>query len=88
MTVAVSKDPLAIGDTSLGHVDASVKAVAVDSQVPTTENTLSGKYRVVRKLYMNTKGRPNELVQTFINYIHGPEGSAIVRDGRVIPVKE
>ena len=88
MTVAVGRDPLAIGYTSLGHVDDTVKVVAIDGQAPTHENALSGKYRVTRKLYMNTKGAPSGLVQTFIDYIRGPEGAAIVRDAGFIPVKD
>ena len=86
--VAVGKNPLAIGYTSLGHVDDTVKSVAIDGHAPTQENVLSGKYRVTRKLYMNTKGQPSELVQTFINYIRGPEGNTIVREAGFIPVKE
>jgi phosphate transport system substrate-binding protein len=85
---AVARDELAIGYISLGHVDESVKAVAIDSQVPTQENAASGKYRVFRKLYMNTRGKPDKLVQTFIDYVRGPEGDAIVREAGFIPVKE
>ena len=86
--VAVGKDPLAIGYTSLGHVDDTVKTVAIDGVAPTVESALSGKYRVTRKLYMNTKGQPNELVRTFIDYIRGPEVDTIVREAGFIPVKE
>jgi phosphate transport system substrate-binding protein len=49
---------------------------------------LSGKYRVTRKLYMNTKGKPSELVQTFIDYIRGPEGATIVREAGFVPVQD
>ena len=38
--------------------------------------------------YMNTKGQPNELVQTFIDYIRGPEGDTLVREAGFIPIKE
>jgi phosphate transport system substrate-binding protein len=86
--VAVGKDPLAIGYTSIGHVDDSVKSIAIDGESPSQENAASGKYRLVRKLYMNTKGRPNDLVQTFIDYIRGPEGDTLVREAGFIPVKE
>ena len=86
--VAVGKDPLAIGYTSLGHVDDTVKTIAIDGVAPTMENAVSRKYRVTRKLYMNTKGRPSELVRTFIDYIRGPEGDTIVREAGFIPVKD
>jgi phosphate transport system substrate-binding protein len=86
--VAVGNDPLAIGYTSMGHVDETVKAIAIDGHAPTHENAVSGKYPVVRKLFMNTKGRPSELVQAFIDYLRGPEGDAIVRGAGFIPIKE
>jgi len=86
--VTVGNDPLAIGYASMGHVDDAVKALTIDGQAPTHENARSGTYPVVRKLYLNTKGRPGELVQAFIDYIRGPEGDAIVRGAGFIPVKE
>ena len=86
--VAVGRDPLAIGYTSMGHVDDTVKTIAIDGETPTRENALSGKYRVTRKLYMNTKGSPGELARTFIDYIRGPEGDTIVREAGFIPVRQ
>src|SRR5262249_52462254 len=86
--VAVANDPLAIGYNSIGYLDDTVKAVTIDSQAPTQENAATGKYRVIRKLYMNTRGKPSELVQAFIDYVRGPEGDALVRDAGFIPVKE
>lgn len=88
MKVAIGNDALAIGYISLGHVDDTVKAVDIDGQAPTQENAASGKYPVVRKLYMNTKGKPSDLVQTFIDYVRGPEGETIIRDAGFIPIQE
>ena len=47
----------------------------------------SGKYPVIRKLYMNTKGAPQGVVASFISYIQGPEGAAITASDGYIPTK-
>jgi len=88
MKIAVAGDPNAIGYISLGHVDDTVKAVAIDGVGPTQEKAASGEYPVVRKLYMNTKGEPSELVQAFIDYIRGPEGAGMVEAAGYIPVTD
>jgi phosphate transport system substrate-binding protein len=88
MKVSVSNDPNAIGYISIGHIDETIKAPAVDGIVPTQENALSGKYKVVRKLYSNTKGEPTPLVKAFLDYIMGPEGEKIIKKHNFIPIKK
>jgi phosphate transport system substrate-binding protein len=85
MKVALSQDPLAIGYLSIGHVDATVKALKLDGAEPSQENATSGTYKVTRKLYMNTKGDPSPLAKAFIDYILGPEGAEIVKKHGYIP---
>lgn len=87
MKVAVAEDPDAIGYVSIGHVDESVKAVSLGGVAATQENAKNGSYPVVRKLYMNTKGKPSKLVQTFIDYILSPEGAQIIKQHGYIPLK-
>lgn len=87
MKVAVAEDPDAIGYVSIGHVDESVKAVSLGGVAATQENAKNGGYPVVRKLYMNTKGKPSKLVQTFIDYILSPEGAQIIKQHGYIPLK-
>ncbi len=86
MRVAVSEDPLAIGYLSIGHVDSTVKALPIDGVLPSQENAASGTYWVARKLYMNTKGKPQGLAKAFIEYILGPEGAEIIRNKGYIPL--
>lgn len=87
MKVAVSRDMNAIGYMSIGHIDAGVKPLAVDGVVPSQETAIDGTYPVVRKLYMNTKGEPSQLVRTFIDYILSEEGAGIIRDSGYIPLR-
>ncbi|MCK8602585.1 phosphate ABC transporter substrate-binding protein [Desulfoferrobacter suflitae] len=87
MKVAVAQDPNAIGYVSIGHIDESVKALQLDGVAASQENALNGSYPVVRKLYMNTRGEPNPLVQAFIDYILSPDGAAIIRRHGYFPIE-
>ncbi len=58
MKTAIARDPGAIGYSSVGYIDQTVKAPILDNVLPTNEACASGEYPVVRKLYMNTKGQP------------------------------
>lgn len=86
MKTAVSQDPYAIGYLSVGHIDESVAAVALDGVVPTLENVKQGQYKVARGLFSNTKGEPSGLTQKFIDYLYSPEGQKIVAEKGFIPV--
>lgn len=55
MKSALAGDPDAIGYVSIGHIE-TVKAPTLDGVALTQDNARSGKYPIVRKLYMNTKG--------------------------------
>lgn len=87
MKVALSRDPDAVGYLSIGHLDETVKALALDGVAPSRETAVNGSYPVVRKLYMNTKGEPAPLVRAFIDYVLGPEGAAIVEASGFIPLR-
>ncbi|MDQ7836159.1 MAG: phosphate ABC transporter substrate-binding protein [Humidesulfovibrio sp.] len=87
MKSALSGDMDGIGYVSIGHIDQTIKAPDLDGVAPTQDNAKSGKYPVLRKLYMNTKGEPTGVVAAFISYIQGPEGAAITASDGYIPTK-
>ncbi len=87
MKTAVSQDPYAIGYVSVGYIDKSIAAVALDGVAPTLENVKQAKYKVARGLYSNTKGEPHGLTQKFINFLYSAEGQQIVAQKGFIPVK-
>jgi phosphate transport system substrate-binding protein len=86
MKVAISRDENAIGYLSIGHIDNTISPVKIDGVYPSQENAKNGSYKVVRKLYMNTKGEPDKLVKIFINYILSPEGAEIIKKCGFIPL--
>jgi len=78
LRTSVSTTPLAIGFISLGYLDNTVKALAIDGVACTVEDCKSGKYPVVRPLYFLTKEQPTGLVKQFIDFCLGSEGQSIV----------
>lgn len=86
MKTAVANDPYAIGYVSVGHIDATVAPVALDSVVPTIETVKSGAYPVSRGLFSLTKGEPQGLARWFIDYLFSPAGHEIIADKGFIPV--
>ncbi len=87
MKVAIAQDRDAIGFISIGHIDKTVKPLKLNGVMPSQENARNGSYPVVRKLYMNTRGKPSRIVQAFIDYIRSPAGEAIVKKMGFIPLQ-
>ncbi|MEG6551252.1 phosphate ABC transporter substrate-binding protein [Desulfocurvibacter africanus] len=87
MKTAVAGDKNAIGYVSIGHIDDTLKAPLLDGVEPSQETAVSGAYKVTRLLYMNTKGEPQGLVKSFIEYVRGPEGAEITKASGYIPTK-
>jgi phosphate transport system substrate-binding protein len=87
MKTAVAQDPAGIGYVSVGHIDQTVAAVAVDGVAPTHETVISGKYSIARGLYSNTKGEPSGLTKKFVEFLYTAEGQTIISANGFIPVK-
>jgi phosphate transport system substrate-binding protein len=83
---AVSNDPKAIGFLSLGYIDSSVKALAMNGVPATEENAKNGTYPVVRPLYFLTKTQPTGVVKDFIDFCTGPNGQKIVAEEGYITI--
>lgn len=74
----VATTPNTIGYVSLGFVDSSVHAVAIDGVTASVENVKSGNYPISRPLNLLTKGTPTELTQGFIDFVLSDVGQQIV----------
>lgn len=85
MKTAIALDPNAIGYVGIGHLDKSIKGLAVDGMIPNQENAADGKYTVTRLLYMNTKGEPKGIVKDFVDYIYSPAGAELIKGAGYIP---
>jgi phosphate transport system substrate-binding protein len=89
---AIAKDTFAIGYSGIGYKTPDVKALALakDAKSPklaaSVENVYSGKYPLVRFLYVYMNYKPNTqldpLRREFIKFIFSKQGQAIVvKDG-------
>lgn len=75
-TVAGNKN--AIGYISLGSLDESVKALAIDGVTPSVETVGNGTYPIARPFNVATKGDLSEAAQDFLNFILSDEGQAVI----------
>jgi phosphate transport system substrate-binding protein len=80
----VSQDKGGIGYVGLGYVNDKVKAIKVkkDAASPgvaaNVEDVLNKTYPLSRPLFMYTAGEPTAGAKTFIDWVQGPDGQAIV----------
>lgn len=84
----VAGDDYAIGYSSLGSLNDTVKAVWIDGAEPTAENINNGGYTIARPFNIATKGDVSEITQDFINYILSADGQAIIEDNGYIKASD
>ena len=83
----VARTPGAIGYVGLGYVSSSVKAVSVNSVMPSKETVLKNKYPITRPLFMYTNGEPAGTIKKFIDFVKSPEGQKIVDEEGFVGLK-
>ncbi len=86
MMTTVEGDVNAIGYISLGSLNETVTAVAVDGAEATPENIVSGTYKVVRPFNIATKTDMSDAAKDFINFIMSEEGQTVVEENGYIAV--
>lgn len=70
----------AIGYVSIGSLDKSVKAVSLEGVKATEANVKNRTYKLARPFLFLTKGQPAGLVRSFLDYVLGPDGQALVAE--------
>jgi phosphate transport system substrate-binding protein len=78
LKTSISTKENAIGYVSLGSLDNTIKAVKIDGIDATPENVQAGTYTLYRPFLMLTNDDPNELTQSFLDFIMSEEGQQIV----------
>jgi phosphate transport system substrate-binding protein len=84
---AVAGDNGAIGYISLGELDQSVKALAIQGVMPNMQTVYNGSYGISRPILYVTKGDPQGLTKAFIDYVLSPAGQSIIAGMKLINVK-
>ena len=85
MMTSVANDEYAIGYISLGSLNDTVKAVAIDGAAPSVDTVKDGSYKVVRPfniVVMEDALTPVD--QDFINFILSVDGQAVVAENGYI----
>lgn len=82
----VVNSPDAIGYISAGLVDDRIRAVALDSILPTYESIAAGRYQIVRPFLLLTRDEPSGPIRDFINYVLSIDGQATLKKVGLIPV--
>ncbi len=88
MMTTVAGNEAAIGYSSMGSLNGTVKALKVDGAEATVENIKSGAYQVSRPFNIATGGEVSEAAQDFISYILSAEGQAVVSENGYIPLDD
>ncbi len=83
----VSRDPNAIGFISLGLVNDSVKALALNGVKPTEEAILKKEYKLVRPFLFLTRETPSGLAREFIDFVLSEEIQELIHKEGLIPVR-
>lgn len=84
----VAGDDYAIGYSSLGSLNDTVKAVKIDGAKPTADNINNGSYTISRPFNIATKGDVSDVAQDFINYIMSADGQQIIEDNGYIKASD
>ena len=88
MMTSVSGDENGIGYISLGSLNDTVKAVAIDGAQPTAANVKSGEYQIARPFNIVTKDAPSAAAQDFIAFIMSADGQKVVEESGYIAVAD
>lgn len=84
----VAGDDYAIGYSSLGSLNDTVKAVKIDGAEATADNINNGSYTISRPFNIATKGDVSDVAQDFINYIMSADGQQIIEDNGYIKASD
>lgn len=81
----VANDRNALGYLSHGLINDRIKPVTVDGYECSNEAIKRGDYKVVRPIFLLTRGEPQGLAGQFIAYIRSAEGQRTIETSGLIP---
>lgn len=88
MMTSVASDPDAIGYISLGSLNDTVKALAVDGVEATPENVKDGSYTISRPFNIVTSSDLTPQAEDFISFIMSAEGQGVVEENGYVAVND
>ncbi len=88
MMTTVANNPYAIGYSSMGSLNDTVKALKINDVEATSENVINGSYKISRPFNIATKGEPTGLTKDFIDFVLSKEGQEVVGKSYIPVVDE
>jgi phosphate transport system substrate-binding protein len=88
MMTQVAQDDAAIGYISLGSLNDTVKALAIDGVTATPEHVRAGSYQVSRPFLLATDHQLDDLVRDFVDFTLSASGQAIIDQNYVAAIAE
>lgn len=86
MLTSVAGNPSAIGYVSLGSLNDTVKAVAIDGVAPSAEGVKDGSYKIARPFNIMLSAKAGDAAKAFVDFILSAEGQAVVTDHGYVSV--
>lgn len=80
----IAQDPNAIGFISFASVKGT-KALTVNGVSPSEATVLDSTYKIQRPFLFLVKGEPKGDVKSFIDWVIGPDGKAIIKAEKLVP---
>lgn len=87
MMTQVAGNEYAIGYTSLGALNDTVKAVKIGGVDASAENVKNGSYEISRPFNIAVKEGVSDAAKDFVGFIMSEEGQAIIEEEGYIPVE-
>lgn len=84
MMTTVQGNEYAIGYVSLGSLNGTVKALAIDGTEASVDTIKDGSYKISRPFNIVTKEEVSEVAADFIKFIMSEQGQAVVEDNGYI----
>ena len=88
MMTGVAGNPQALGYTSTGTLNDTVRALSIDGVAPTVENILNGTYAIQRPFIVgyNTQAGLTPLARDFWNFLFSGQAQDLIYSRAVVPV--
>lgn len=85
---SVAGNPAAIGYASLGSLNDTVKAVAIDGVAPSADGVKDGSYKIARPFNIMLSAKAGDAAKAFVDFIMSADGQKVVTDSGYVSVSD
>lgn len=85
---SVAGNPAAIGYVSLGSLNDTVKAVAIDGVAPSADGVKDGSYKIARPFNIMLSAKAGDAAKAFVDFIMSADGQKVVTGSGYVSVSD